>query len=62
MGINNRSTGCFPRKGRSVSNQTGRRISVYKGNYCKGARIDIKTGHYSAKTPWSFKSMSVWGP
>lgn len=57
----NNSNGCYPRSGRSVSNQTGKLITVYREASCRGDRVDIRTGHYSERTPWRVKSMAVWG-
>ncbi|MFJ9587220.1 peptidase inhibitor family I36 protein [Streptomyces acidicola] len=57
----NKSNGCYPRSGRSVSNQTGKLITVYREDSCYGDKFDIKTGHYSEKTPWPVKSMAVLG-
>ncbi|WP_320784388.1 peptidase inhibitor family I36 protein [Streptomyces sp. CRN 30] len=57
----NNDNGCYPRSGRSVSNQTGKRITVYRDASCYGDHFDIQTGHYSAKTPWPVVSMAVWG-
>ncbi|MBE4738166.1 peptidase inhibitor family I36 protein [Streptomyces caniscabiei] len=59
--LQNNSSGCNPFSGRSVSNQTGRLITIYRDESCYGDRIDIRTGHYSANTPWRFKSVAVWG-
>ncbi|MDX3635860.1 peptidase inhibitor family I36 protein [Streptomyces europaeiscabiei] len=59
--IHNNSSGCSPFSGRSVSNQTGKLITVYTDESCYGDSIDIETGHYSSKTPWRFKSVAVWG-
>ncbi|MFG2948816.1 peptidase inhibitor family I36 protein [Streptomyces adustus] len=57
----NNDSGCYPRSGRSVSNQTGKTITIYKEASCYGSHVDIKTGHYSANTPWPVASMAVWG-
>jgi hypothetical protein len=57
----NNAHGCYPRSGRSVSNQTGKLITVYREESCYGDRIDIRSGHYSENTPWRVKSMAVWG-
>jgi hypothetical protein len=56
-----KDNGCYPRSGRSVSNQSGKLITVYKDASCYGSHFDIKPGHYSDKTPWPVKSMAVWG-
>ncbi|MEU2385897.1 peptidase inhibitor family I36 protein [Streptomyces sp. NPDC012461] len=57
----NKESGCHPRSGRSVSNQSGKRITLYKEGSCYGARFEIKPGHYTEKTPWPVQSMAVWG-
>ncbi|WP_216590686.1 peptidase inhibitor family I36 protein [Streptomyces brasiliscabiei] len=56
-----KSNGCYPRGGRSVSNQTGKDITLYREASCYGDKITITTGHYSERTPWPVKSMAVLG-
>ncbi|MFF1376479.1 peptidase inhibitor family I36 protein [Streptomyces sp. NPDC058308] len=46
---------------RTVSNQSGKRISVYSEPGCYGQKVDIKTGHYSSATPFVITSVAVWG-
>ncbi|MEW1924973.1 peptidase inhibitor family I36 protein [Streptomyces sp. NPDC088360] len=46
---------------RSVSNQSGKRITLYSDTGCYGSKVDIKTGHYSSSLPWKARSVAVWG-
>ncbi|MFD9905194.1 peptidase inhibitor family I36 protein [Streptomyces sp. NPDC059063] len=47
---------------RTVSNQSGKRITVYDEPGCYGQKVDIKTGHFSNPTPFVVRSIAVWGP
>ncbi|MBO1337906.1 peptidase inhibitor family I36 protein [Streptomyces sp. VRA16 Mangrove soil] len=55
--------GCYEgHAARSVSNQSGHRITLYSDTGCYGSKTDLKTGHYSDNTPWKVWSVAVWGP
>lgn len=47
---------------RTVSNQSGKRITLYSDAGCYGRKLDIKTGHFSSATPFVVTSIAVWGP
>ncbi|CAM5562750.1 peptidase inhibitor family I36 protein [Streptomyces purpurascens] len=59
-----KTPGCFGPDDlpRTVSNQSGRRISIYSGASCTGQKFDLKTGTYSDTTPFNVVSIAVWGP
>ncbi|MEU3842027.1 peptidase inhibitor family I36 protein [Streptomyces sp. NPDC028635] len=55
--------GCFPpqvrsRSIRTVSNQSGKTITVYSDTSCYGSKVVIKTGQYSSSLPFAAKSIS----
>jgi len=56
-----KDSGCCPRSGRSVSDQSNKVVTLCKDASCYGSRFDIEPGHHSEKTPWPVKSMAVWG-
>jgi hypothetical protein len=55
--------GCFPPQAgsssiRTVSNQSGKTITVYSDTSCYGSKVVIKTGQYSSSLPFAGKSIS----
>ncbi|MEU6575611.1 peptidase inhibitor family I36 protein [Streptomyces sp. NPDC046805] len=58
----NPSPACNPWGGRTVSNQSVHRITLYRKPSCYGDHFDIKPGHYAQSTPWEVMSIGVWGP
>ncbi|WP_457459935.1 peptidase inhibitor family I36 protein [Streptomyces sp. TE5632] len=55
--------GCFPPQEKSssirtLSNQSGKSITVYSDTGCYGSTVVIKTGQYSSSLPFAGKSLS----
>ncbi|MFF8426290.1 peptidase inhibitor family I36 protein [Streptomyces sp. NPDC016566] len=54
--------GCFPVNAsdavRTVSNQSGRTITVYSDTSCYGSELVLKTGHFSSSLPFVGESVS----
>ncbi|MEU8780663.1 peptidase inhibitor family I36 protein [Streptomyces sp. NPDC048637] len=59
----NPSPGCYPWGGKTVSNQTKKKIRVYSDVSCNGKQVDIKPGHWGQTKPGAtIKSIAVLGP
>ncbi|MGW7786795.1 peptidase inhibitor family I36 protein [Streptomyces tricolor] len=57
--------GCYPVSDggvRTVSNQSGKRITVYSDDSCRGKTLDLKSGTFTSATPFVGYSIGVWGP
>ncbi|MDX2597124.1 peptidase inhibitor family I36 protein [Streptomyces sp. WI03-4A] len=57
--------GCYPVSDggvRTVSNQSGRKITVYSDDSCYGDKLDLKSGTFTSATPFVGYSIAVWGP
>ncbi|MDT3395944.1 peptidase inhibitor family I36 protein [Streptomyces sp. B1866] len=59
--LHNPEPGCDSLNARSVSNQSRHRITLYSDYSCRGQHFDLTHGHYSASTPWTVKSVAIWG-
>ncbi|WP_369213502.1 peptidase inhibitor family I36 protein [Streptomyces flavofungini] len=57
--------GCYPVQDpgiRTISNQSGKRVTVYSEPGCYGRTLQIKTGHFSGEIPFVGQAIAVWGP
>ncbi|MEU6218326.1 peptidase inhibitor family I36 protein [Streptomyces sp. NPDC047022] len=60
--LNRPTPGCYPFGGRTVSNQSTHRITLYRQPSCLGDHFDLKPGHYTSNAPWPVAAVGVWGP
>jgi len=59
----NPEPGCYPWGGKTVSNQSTKKITVYSDSGCWGQEVDIQPGHWGQTKPGAtINSIAVWGP